>query len=822
MEEPRFEEMKASEPPVSADQVPVLPKEAQGRPVSGPLRIEVKAFVAVVIIFSFLVLEPWSLLFGMKPWYRIPDPRESGVFWKLSMRPVVLGIELLDMRPFGRRRYGHSRIKACIANMRTLEGALEMYDMDSTGRFPAVARMPLTADSGVGKALVKDKYIKSMPICKSNGVYSVINFPDATEVECNYHGTVATPNEESEQLASGSYTKLPRGSRGVESDLLNTVCIWLVFAWHICFLWIPFAVSRDPVGGLWAFLRRLVGLTIMPLTGFFLLISGNGRSRDTTPPASPGSLARGLVTPLRKIAVGLAVPISSLLLLGPFLMFTLPYTGWVILRYSGKAQRACDAAGPGWRNPWFGRASLSVMAALFGVFLLAMNAVVIKAGSGRLEEIAVSQIAFWTIGAIACALAALSRTRAQSAAVSRSSLAAQASAALPVNRPEMSGTAPEEGRKGWRLPVSFDTGDAMIITLAGFLVMVMRNEMFRNRETVFFNSAVLMAGLLALSLKAFEVSSASVSRPWTRLAADSLGCLAAWAFFLHGGYVLGLSRDWMTNSLLVFALLVVHYFFWSIGHFRDAELLGTGSNTGGEPCLAGSSRSFDSPSTKRYGEVAGSLLIVVRAAIAVVILLSLPGFTAMVQGRLLIWGVGGKHWDTVVYLLEKGVAPGDEALWFYKAIPAAVEADQSECLMAMLKRSNGQPGRYSSFEGKPLDILCAEKNSVKCLESLLKDGLKVTGRTQPPYHPAFAAAANGSAEALGLLLKHCPTPDSPITPDGKTPLYAAVEAGQAECVKILLAAGADPSRLNDLKGKPRIDPSKVSEEVHRLLERAGR
>lgn len=107
---------------------------------------------------------------------------------------AIIGILAAIAIPNFSKARKQARLKACIANMRTLEGAIEMYDMDSTGSNVVTDQEIVSAAGafvGIGTALQQGKYLKSPPICKSGGAYAIINAPNATEISCSKHGTVA-------------------------------------------------------------------------------------------------------------------------------------------------------------------------------------------------------------------------------------------------------------------------------------------------------------------------------------------------------------------------------------------------------------------------------------------------------------------------------------------------------------------------------------------------------------------------------------------------------------------------------------------------------
>lgn len=77
-----------------------------------------------------------------------------------------------------------SRVKSCVANMRTIEGAIEMYQMDHTGQLP----------DDLFQRLVSEKYLKKMPVCKSGGQYMIKEDKGIIEVVCSKHGTILSPH----------------------------------------------------------------------------------------------------------------------------------------------------------------------------------------------------------------------------------------------------------------------------------------------------------------------------------------------------------------------------------------------------------------------------------------------------------------------------------------------------------------------------------------------------------------------------------------------------------------------------------------------------
>jgi len=83
----------------------------------------------------------------------------------------------------------NAKKKSCVANMRTLEGAAELYNMEHV-----IVNIP-ALDFNLEKDLKQQGYLKSVPICPDGGRYSLkttylSNTESTTEVKCSSHGKV--------------------------------------------------------------------------------------------------------------------------------------------------------------------------------------------------------------------------------------------------------------------------------------------------------------------------------------------------------------------------------------------------------------------------------------------------------------------------------------------------------------------------------------------------------------------------------------------------------------------------------------------------------
>jgi len=96
-----------------------------------------------------------------------------------------------------------------------------------------------------------------------------------------------------------------------------------------------------------------------------------------------------------------------------------------------------------------------------------------------------------------------------------------------------------------------------------------------------------------------------------------------------------------------------------------------------------------------------------------------------------------------------------------------------------------------------------ESHDVSRLAMLLSTGADPNGSHQdsPSWTPLKTAieelADGGPIEAVVLLLRHGAKVDHGRVPGNATPLLVAVMNRQAEAVRILLAAGADPNIRDD-------------------------
>lgn len=116
---------------------------------------------------------------------RLTVPENLKQYLKPEMIPVLAGatgiIAAIAVPNFNKAR-DKARDKACMANMRVLEGACEMYMMDN-GK---IGSMDV-------ETLLKKEYLKNAPVCPAGGSYKILfEKEEIPAVECSKHGRLET------------------------------------------------------------------------------------------------------------------------------------------------------------------------------------------------------------------------------------------------------------------------------------------------------------------------------------------------------------------------------------------------------------------------------------------------------------------------------------------------------------------------------------------------------------------------------------------------------------------------------------------------------
>ncbi|MCW3071245.1 MAG: hypothetical protein JWO44_1135 [Bacteroidetes bacterium] len=139
------------------------------------------------------------------------------------------------------------------------------------------------------------------------------------------------------------------------------------------------------------------------------------------------------------------------------------------------------------------------------------------------------------------------------------------------------------------------------------------------------------------------------------------------------------------------------------------------------------------------------------------------------------------------------ITPGTHSNWSLAAMDVAIRKSNAEAVRILLATHKiKEPGSY-------MMTACGE-SSAEIIELLISNGGNPNETLDNGYSVLMMAASFGSAEVLECLLKHKANVNQVRYVDGITPLMLAAFNGEPEKVKLLLAHGADKSRM-DKNGK---------------------
>jgi ankyrin repeat protein len=155
-------------------------------------------------------------------------------------------------------------------------------------------------------------------------------------------------------------------------------------------------------------------------------------------------------------------------------------------------------------------------------------------------------------------------------------------------------------------------------------------------------------------------------------------------------------------------------------------------------------------------------------------------------------------------LLESGELP-DTARATDGVTPllAAIELHHTE-MMYLLLYHKADVNKGSADNFTPLHGAIAHCNAI-IVRQLLQYGANANAITKSGVSPLIAVMecdVDDKKEMCTLLLKHGADPNKQEFKHGITPLYAAAQNGEVDCVKILLASGAKPNVVVDVGESP--------------------
>jgi len=99
---------------------------------------------------------------------------------------LIIGILVSIALPNFMRARENARLRTCVANMKEIQGAIEVWAMETRAAANTpVSSFPTPAD------LVTLGYLRSLPRCPSNGTYSYIGTNLTNyDIQCSIHGNL--------------------------------------------------------------------------------------------------------------------------------------------------------------------------------------------------------------------------------------------------------------------------------------------------------------------------------------------------------------------------------------------------------------------------------------------------------------------------------------------------------------------------------------------------------------------------------------------------------------------------------------------------------
>jgi len=147
---------------------------------------------------------------------------------------------------------------------------------------------------------------------------------------------------------------------------------------------------------------------------------------------------------------------------------------------------------------------------------------------------------------------------------------------------------------------------------------------------------------------------------------------------------------------------------------------------------------------------------------------------------------------TVTSLLQKGFDPNTISPKGVHGLFLAIQSDAFKSASVLIHWPKTQVEWRSDKDESPL-MLAAIKGHVDLVNLLIAKDADVNKSGWAPLH---YAASGAKPAIMTILLEHSAYIDAE-SPNGSTPLMMAAMYGNADCVKLLLDAGADPTLKNE-------------------------
>lgn len=123
-----------------------------------------------------------------------PGPARPRRF-HFSLPALLVAVNVLGLLAYARLELRRGRVmanvRACMANQKTIAGALEMYGLDWKVDFTSEAGKPLP--QSVLEQLRDGGYLRSIPADPGGGGEGVYGLEPGGGIECRVHGPVTNP-----------------------------------------------------------------------------------------------------------------------------------------------------------------------------------------------------------------------------------------------------------------------------------------------------------------------------------------------------------------------------------------------------------------------------------------------------------------------------------------------------------------------------------------------------------------------------------------------------------------------------------------------------
>lgn len=180
---------------------------------------------------------------------------------------------------------------------------------------------------------------------------------------------------------------------------------------------------------------------------------------------------------------------------------------------------------------------------------------------------------------------------------------------------------------------------------------------------------------------------------------------------------------------------------------------------------------------------------------------------------LLMWAQGTGEVDRIVELVEEGVDVNEADPQGRTPLMIAAQSGEFERVWTLMQYGADVNQRAKDNQTALMKAAQAVKGTVELVQLLLDAGSDVNARDQFGRTPLFWAARNGDPARIGLLIERGAEVNA-RGPSGETPLVSAIKSRNVDGVKVLLAAGGDPT-IPDARSRRAIDHAKIMREMIR-------